>query len=61
MDIVTQAKDYLAQNAAESGADVLIAALVDEVERLRQLRLEKIADEGIHPDPWAGFAEIDRD
>lgn len=35
MDIVTRARDYLAANAAESGADVLIAELADEVGRLR--------------------------
>jgi hypothetical protein len=34
-DIVARAKDYLAHNAAESGADVLIKELCDEVESLR--------------------------
>ena len=36
-DIVTRARDYLAANAAESGADVLIADLADEIERLRRV------------------------
>ena len=36
-DIVDLARDYLAHNAAESGADVLIKDLTDEVERLRRL------------------------
>lgn len=35
MDIVEQAKAYLAQNAAESGADALIRELIAEVESLR--------------------------
>jgi hypothetical protein len=35
MDIVERARDYLSSNAAESGADVLIAELVAEVETLR--------------------------
>ena len=39
MDIVKQARDYLAQNAAESGADVLIAGMADEIERLRAVLL----------------------
>lgn len=34
-DIVTQGRDYVALNAAESGADVLILGLADEVDRLR--------------------------
>jgi hypothetical protein len=32
--IVEQAREYLAANAAESGADVLISELCDEVERM---------------------------
>jgi hypothetical protein len=36
MDIVALARDYLAKNAAESGADVLIKDMADEIERLRQ-------------------------
>lgn len=35
-EIVRQAREYLAQNAAESGADVLIAELCDEVERMKR-------------------------
>lgn len=35
VDIVVRARAYLAENAAESGADVLIAALADEVDRYR--------------------------
>jgi hypothetical protein len=35
-DIVELARGYLAQNAAESGADVLIKDLADEVDRLRK-------------------------
>lgn len=31
--VVEQAREYLAHNAAESGADVLIRELIDEVER----------------------------
>ena len=34
--IVEQAREYLAANAAESGADVLIAELCDEVGRMAQ-------------------------
>lgn len=44
MDIVDQAKSYLAANAAESGADVLIGELISEVERLRA-GLDPFADE----------------
>ena len=36
-DIVDLARGYLAHNAAESGADVLIKNLSDEVVRLRTL------------------------
>jgi hypothetical protein len=36
MDIAERAREYLANNAAESGADVLIAGLVAEVEALRE-------------------------
>ncbi len=36
-DIVDLARDYLANNAAESGADALIGDLADEVDRLRKL------------------------
>ena len=36
MDIVTRAREYLALNAAESGADVLIEELAEEIERLRK-------------------------
>ena len=36
-DITDLARDYLANNAAESGADILIRELIDEVERLRRL------------------------
>lgn len=32
--IVEQAREYLAHNAAESGADVVIRELIDEVERM---------------------------
>jgi len=35
-DIVELAHGYLADNAAESGADSLIASLVEEVESLRR-------------------------
>jgi len=35
MNLVERARDYLANNAAESGADVLIGELADEIERLR--------------------------
>lgn len=34
-DIVAVARDYLAHNAAESGADVLIIELCEEIEALR--------------------------
>ena len=33
-EIVERAREYLSANAAESGADVLIAELCDEVERM---------------------------
>lgn len=36
-DIVKRARNYLAENAAESGADVLIDELATEVTRLRSL------------------------
>ena len=36
MDILELAKDYLAKNAAESGADEIIRELVEEVRRLRK-------------------------
>lgn len=36
-DLVKTAREYLAMNAAESGADVLIAELAAEVERLRKI------------------------
>ena len=36
-DIVERARDYLAHNAAESGADVLIDELAAEIVRLREL------------------------
>ena len=35
-EIVKQAREYLAHNAAESGADVLIHELCDEVERIKR-------------------------
>ena len=35
MPILKRAREYLAANAAESGADVLIAEMVNEIERLR--------------------------
>lgn len=35
MDIVLRARDYLAENAAESGADVLIAELSEALARER--------------------------
>ena len=35
-DILERSRAYLAANAAESGADVLIAELIDEVDRLRR-------------------------
>lgn len=48
MDIVERADAYLAANAAESGADVLIKDLADEVRRLRYdvetVRLSLMAD-----------------
>jgi hypothetical protein len=34
-DIVKQARNYVGMNAAESGADVLILDMADEIERLR--------------------------
>ena len=40
MDLIQTAKTYLASNAAESGADVLIGDLVEEVERLRSVLTE---------------------
>ena len=46
-DILKRAKDYLAHNAAESGADVLISDLIDEVESLRQ--------------PWRDLDEAPKD
>lgn len=36
-DVVDRARDYLAMNAAKSGADVLIEELSGEVLRLRRL------------------------
>jgi len=36
-DIISVARDYLAHDAAESGADVLIKELSEEVQRLRML------------------------
>ena len=46
-DIVFRAVDYLVLNAAESGADVLIAELSDEILRLRGAKTAalKLADE----------------
>lgn len=48
MDIVERADAYLAVNAAESGADVLITDLANEVRRLRYdletVRLSMVAD-----------------
>ena len=48
MDVVERAETYLAANAAESGADVLIRDLADEVRRLRYdletVRLSMVAD-----------------
>lgn len=41
MDVLKQAKAYLAENAAESGADVLIDELITEVESLRASALCK--------------------
>lgn len=44
-EIVKQAREYLAANSAESGADVLIGELCDEVERrveLTKLELEAL-------------------
>lgn len=35
-DIVRRAREYLASNAAESGADVLIHELCDEVARMKR-------------------------
>jgi hypothetical protein len=35
-DIVERAHSYIANNAAESGADVLIVEMAAEIERLRQ-------------------------
>jgi len=46
MDIVAQAREYLANNAAESGADVLIKELADEVERLRWVSCETCGGSG---------------
>lgn len=45
-DLVKRARDYLTQNAAESGADVLIRELANEIERLRAgiKDLEKTAE-----------------
>lgn len=46
MDIVALARDYLAKNAAESGADTLIADLVGEVKKLRDaLQAAETADQ----------------
>lgn len=42
MDILERARDYLAKNAAESGACVLIRELCDEVERLRKSWIEDV-------------------
>jgi hypothetical protein len=36
-DLIERAHDYLAMQAAESGADVLIAELADEIDNLRRL------------------------
>lgn len=45
-DVVMLAREYLADNAAESGADELISDLVDEVEVLRDaLRAAEAADQ----------------
>jgi|GEM_PF-6649443 len=44
MDIVGRAHDYLAKNAAESGADALIAEMADEIERLREYKRAQAED-----------------
>lgn len=36
MDLVKRARDYLANNAAESGADVLIRELADKLESVER-------------------------
>ena len=53
MDIVTRARDYLAANAAESGADVLIAELADEVGRLRRVEEDhkNVLKAALHNEP----------
>ena len=45
-ELVTRARNYLKQNAAESGADTLIRELANEIERLRAgiKDLEKTAE-----------------
>jgi hypothetical protein len=47
MDIVATAHNYLANNAAESGADVLIKELADEVIRLRDVETRVVGLEAL--------------
>jgi hypothetical protein len=44
-DIVARARNYVALNAAESGADVLLLDMADEIERLRAALQEIVAIE----------------
>ena len=39
-NITTLARDYLAANAAESGADEIIRGLIDEIERIEKERFK---------------------
>jgi hypothetical protein len=50
MELVKRARDYLANNAAESGADVLIGELADEIEVLRATILRFIDLAESYPD-----------
>lgn len=49
-DVVARAKDYLAHNAAESGADELIRDLIAEIEWLRQ----RVSDLEMQADTMTG-------
>lgn len=66
MELLERAKDYIAKNAAESGADALIAEMIKAIESdrasLKRLReLVKKAADWIDPDcsPPALYSEHD--
>jgi hypothetical protein len=62
MDIVKRARDYLALNAAESGADILIEEMADEIEQLREVLDDALswlaADDVAFPDWWEKGAAL---